>query len=110
MSKEDSWLVCVRVEAECVDGSVRGNCEECDAEIWISPSSALLLTETNAKTVCIACAIAQTNAATERGERVELEPLRDEQLKEILQHVGGQKTPLAQRRTRLYDSTDDQNV
>lgn len=56
---ETPLLICVRVlemEVEPAQGSAAMHCSECDAPIWVAPSSQEMLTGGACKLVCMQCA------------------------------------------------------
>lgn len=86
---EQDILVCApwADDGQHIPGTVRNTCTECGQGVSIAPSGQQLLVECNLRVVCVTCAMEAMREAHDKGEKVEVAPLRPEQTKEIAEAI-----------------------
>lgn len=81
MDKDEHVLVCNRIDRPKYLSGYTSNCDECDAQIWISHSSTEMLTGSTKK-ICIECFV------KDHPEDFNLVPPEGESLDAICKYTG----------------------
>jgi len=81
-------------------GSVMTNCCKCDLPLWIAPSGLKVAAEKGAEPICMPCGAIEIQKDKERGEKVELNPLTEEQKKYVLERMGPEMMKIAEIETK----------
>lgn len=89
MNEEQDILVCARWadDPQHIPGTVRSTCAECGEQVTVAPSGQQLIVECDLRIVCVTCAMEAMREAHDKGEKVEVAPLRPEQIKEIAEAI-----------------------